>query len=152
MTAPRLPLAPVVVEAEPDTDGVGFRVHQGERYHPCLDWGEMVLQITALTWSPESRPRFPMLTADEWAERDRRGDEQRAARQAEDTKFVSLRIPKAEAEQLSSALSDVLCWAAGFAAANYDRGVSGPMGIEQLRDLNRKLKAALYPADFEEVF
>lgn len=150
MSGARLSLAPVVVEADPD--GTGFRVHQGERYQPCLDWGEMVAQITSLTWSPEGGPRFSMLTADEWAEREHRSDERAAAHHAENAAFVTLRLPKADAERLSSALSDVLCWASGFAAANYDRGVSGPMGIEQLRTLNIKLKAALGPADFEEIF
>ncbi|MFG1205611.1 hypothetical protein [Xanthobacter flavus] len=141
MTAPRLPLAPVVVEAEPD--GSGFRVSQGGRYHPSLNWGEMIDLVTSLTLSPGGGPRYPMLTAEEWAQKEREGEERRARIQAEEAAFTTLRLPTADLRDWSYSISDVLCWASGFAAANYDRGVSGPMGIEALRSLNIKIKAAL---------
>lgn len=150
MTTPRLPLAPVVVEAEPD--GSGFRVSQGDRYHPSLDWGEMIALITSLTLSPVGGPRYPMLTAEEWAQKEREGEERRALNQAKDAAFTTLLLPTADLRDWSYSIADVLCWASGFAAANYDRGVSGPMGVDALRTLNIKIKAALEPADFEEVF
>lgn len=150
MTSDRLPIAPVTIDQDPKFSG--YEVRQGDCSSGGLDWGEMIALITSLTRSPQGGPLYPMLTADEWADRKRQGAERAAARRAEEAAFVTLRLPKFEAERLSSALSDVLCWAAGFSAANYDRGVDGPMGIEQLRTLNIKLKAALEPADFEEVF
>ena len=47
-----------------------------------------------------------------------------------------------EAEEVSLALSDVLCWVAGFKAAREgtDLDASGPEGIKVLRDLNVRLK------------
>jgi len=141
VTAPSFPLAPVVVEAEPD--GSGFRVSQGDRYHPSLDWGEMIALVTSFTRPPESGPRYPMLTAEEWAQKDRAHQERRERNQAEDAAFTVLRLPTADLRDWSHALADVLCWASGFAAANYDRGISGPMGVEAIRSLNIKIKAAL---------
>lgn len=150
MTAgPRLPLAPVEIDADPDG---GYRVALGDRFNRSLDWGEMIALLVSLTLEPNGGQRIQMLTADEWAEWDRRSSERQAARQAESDRVVSFCLLKDDVKAFSDAISDVLCWAAGFSAANTDRGVYGPMGIEQLRTLNIKLKAALRPAEFKEVF
>ena len=54
---------------------------------------------------------------------------------------------KEEAEAFSNAIADVLCWFHGFEAAyrmkeSWDRPTS-PLGIPELRDLKRKLDAAV---------
>lgn len=58
---------------------------------------------------------------------------------------VTLEFGESQAKQLSSAMSDLLCWARGFKAAlnlseEQDRV---PMGIEEIRELNIKLKKAI---------
>lgn len=65
------------------------------------------------------------------------------------TVTVTLNLHKDEADALSFALSDVLCWCAGFASARegMDCTDKGPMGTERLRDLNIKLKSALDEAE-----
>ncbi|MFG1304197.1 hypothetical protein V5F34_08660 [Xanthobacter autotrophicus] len=141
MTGARLPLAPVMIDQDPEFSG--FEVRQGDRSTGGLDWGEMIALITSLTRSPEGGPRYPMLTAEEWEERRRKGDDLARQRQAEEAAFTTLRLPTNDLRDWSYALADVLCWASGFAAANYDRGLSGPMGVEAIRTLNQKIKAAL---------
>ena len=63
--------------------------------------------------------------------------------------LVPLRLTQDEAEAFSFALSDVLCWCAGFASARegMDFTDKGPLGTERLRDLNIKLKSALDEAE-----
>lgn len=65
---------------------------------------------------------------------------------------ISLNLTKDEAEAMSFAMSDILCWCAGFASARegMDLADKGPMGTERLRDLNIKLKRALEEAERTE--
>jgi hypothetical protein len=57
---------------------------------------------------------------------------------------VTLTLTRREAEAFSYALSDVLCWASGFRSARENTGMDeGPLGTNELRDLNIKLKGAL---------
>lgn len=53
------------------------------------------------------------------------------------------------AEDLSYALSDVLCWCDGFYAARQgtDLTETGPNGLQRLRDFNIKLKKELNNKD-----
>ncbi len=46
-----------------------FTVKNGERYHSRMTWEEMLGQIAELTHPKIDRPRFDMLTDDEWATR-----------------------------------------------------------------------------------
>lgn len=62
---------------------------------------------------------------------------------AEET--ITITLDREFADTLSSGLSDLLCWAAGFNAAlspseDHDRR---PMGIHAAREINIKLKSAL---------
>ena len=67
-----------------------------------------------------------------------------------DETMVSLHMPLEAAESFSLALSDVLCWCAGFEAALTDLDSrTGPMGTERLRDLNIDLKNAMSRAEGE---
>lgn len=52
---------------------------------------------------------------------------------------VNLHLPVEDAEELSSSLSDFLCWCAGYRAA----GGEPPMGIEDARTLNIALKKGI---------
>lgn len=57
--------------------------------------------------------------------------------------YAAVILPKAEAERLSSGISDILCWAAGFKAALGDDTGRAPLGVEDVRTLNIKLKTAI---------
>lgn len=57
--------------------------------------------------------------------------------------YAAVILPKDQAERLSSDLSDILCWAAGFKAALGDDLSRAPLGVEGVRDLNIKLKSAI---------
>lgn len=57
---------------------------------------------------------------------------------------VELELRRPEAEEIQGALSDVLCWIRGWrAAASEDALANDPLGVETLRDFNRKLKVAI---------
>lgn len=65
---------------------------------------------------------------------------------------VSLRMSFHEADALSSDLSDLLCWCAGFNAAlspseDHDRR---PYGVDAVRKLSIKIKSAMDYAEKEE--
>lgn len=55
---------------------------------------------------------------------------------------VSLTIHQDDAESLSLALSDLLCWCAGYRAGQPD-SEHHPMGIQAARTINMALKRAL---------
>lgn len=62
---------------------------------------------------------------------------------------VNVQMTKEEAEILSNGLSDLLCWCAGFNAAlspseDHDRR---PYGLGAARDINIKIKKAIYDAE-----
>lgn len=58
--------------------------------------------------------------------------------------YAAVMMPKAEAEELSYSLSDLLCWHGGYAAATpEDQSHRLPMGVEAARSLNIKLKSAI---------
>lgn len=59
-------------------------------------------------------------------------------------KIVYIVLTDAEADRFSGGLSDVLCWLRGWNAARSGTDLSdnAPIGIEALRDLNLKIKAA----------
>ncbi|MFC5509318.1 hypothetical protein [Bosea massiliensis] len=58
--------------------------------------------------------------------------------------YAAVILPKQVAEELSLALSDFLCWAAGYnAALTPDEFARRPMGVEDIRSLNIKLKSAI---------
>jgi hypothetical protein len=59
---------------------------------------------------------------------------------------ITLKIPVEDAEAFSFALSDLLCWHRGYAAAKGDDTAHLPSGIERTRDLNIKLKSAIEEA------
>jgi len=62
--------------------------------------------------------------------------------EAEPTITITLR--RSEAEAWSYGLSDLLCWCRGFSAALLpDDFQRHPMGVDEARELNIKLKAAL---------
>jgi hypothetical protein len=53
-------------------------------------------------------------------------------------------LPKDQAEELSHGLSDFLCWARGYRAGLSDERLEhGPLGVEEVRNLNIKLKSAI---------
>ncbi len=56
---------------------------------------------------------------------------------------VELRLLKSEADELSWALSDLLCWHRGYAAAMGDNTENAPMGVGQLRELRIALNKAI---------
>jgi hypothetical protein len=56
---------------------------------------------------------------------------------------ITITIPRAEAEALSWAMSDLLCWCAGFAAARPDDSTHDPMGVEGTRKMRVRLNGAL---------
>lgn len=65
---------------------------------------------------------------------------------------ITLRMSLNEADALSSELSDLLCWCAGFNAAlspseDHDRR---PYGVDAARKLNLKIKSAIHKAGTEE--
>ena len=58
--------------------------------------------------------------------------------------YAAVIMPKQAADDLSFAISDFLCWADGFCAALHpDETSRRPLGVEAIRDLNLKLKAAI---------
>lgn len=61
--------------------------------------------------------------------------------------IVTLRMTKGQAEQVSHALSDILCWAAGFIAARPDDTARHPGGLGETRELNIALKRAIDETD-----
>lgn len=66
----------------------GWKVSHGGAYHDGLCWDEMLGQVVELTHPDISGPRYPMLTAEQWAQREadmqRRGEENRARWAAEE--------------------------------------------------------------------
>jgi hypothetical protein len=65
---------------------------------------------------------------------------------------VTVRMSMEEAETLSAAMSDLLCWCAGFNAAlspseDHHRR---PYGVNAARELNIKIKSAMDQAEKEE--
>jgi hypothetical protein len=67
-----------------------------------------------------------------------------------DLPTVTIQLTMAEAESLSSGLSDLLCWCRGFMAASGDHFSHYPMGVEATRTLNLKLKSAMEAAEEPE--
>lgn len=61
--------------------------------------------------------------------------------------YVTIRLPKREAEKLSHGLSDIACWARGFVAALPESSDRHPLGIEEVRALNIILKRGLEEID-----
>lgn len=51
---------------------------------------------------------------------------------------IKIELAQRDAEKLSHALADVLCWYAGFSAGNPD--YSNPCDLNTLREFNIKLK------------
>lgn len=62
---------------------------------------------------------------------------------------VTLTLGRDEAEGISYGLSDLLCWCRGFAAAKGDDTEHVPMGMDQAREINIKIKRALDRHDRE---
>ena len=60
--------------------------------------------------------------------------------------IVTIRMSKSQAEYVSSGMSDLLCWANGFMAAQGEDFRYDPMGTNQIRELNIKLKKAIEDA------
>ena len=62
-------------------------------------------------------------------------------------KIVTVEMTQTEAETFRDSLADLLCWLGGFRAAlhpeEYDRL---PMGIEDTRSLNIRIKSAIEKA------
>lgn len=62
-------------------------------------------------------------------------------------RIINVTLREEEVEAFCFALSDVLCWCAGFKAAREGTGMDdGPISQNKLRDLNIKLKNALRDA------
>lgn len=56
---------------------------------------------------------------------------------------ITITLDPDEAERLSHGLSDLLCWCRGFSAALGENGLDRrPIGIEETREINIKLKKA----------
>lgn len=56
---------------------------------------------------------------------------------------VTLTLTRVEAEALSMGASDLLCWVRGYIAGAGDDAPNGPIGQEEVRLINIKLKTAL---------
>lgn len=56
---------------------------------------------------------------------------------------VTITMPKEAAERIQHGLSDLLCWCRGYAAASGESSYNGPIGVEEARDMNIKLKDAI---------
>ena len=56
---------------------------------------------------------------------------------------VTIELMLAEAERISAAMADLLCWCSGFAAACPDDTNRHPPGVSATRDLRIKLLSAL---------
>jgi hypothetical protein len=56
--------------------------------------------------------------------------------------LITVVLSRKEAERLSHGLSDILCWARGFCAAQPENEHL-PLGMNETRDMNRKLKGAM---------
>jgi hypothetical protein len=56
---------------------------------------------------------------------------------------ATLTLSLNEAETLSNGLSDILCWCRGFIAGRGQVTDNDPMGIESVREMNIRLKAAI---------
>jgi len=67
-------------------------------------------------------------------------------RATEDDPVVTLKMTKSQAEYVSAGISDILCWTNGFMAAKGDDFRYDPMGTDQIRELNIKLKKAIEDA------
>lgn len=60
---------------------------------------------------------------------------------------ITLTLRKEQAEAISYGLSDLLCWCRGYAAAKGDDTQHLPMGVDDAREINIKIKAALDNAE-----
>lgn len=60
-------------------------------------------------------------------------------------RVVTVQMTERDAERFSYALSDILCWARGFQAARRgtDLDQDMPIGVDEVRNLNIRLKEAL---------
>lgn len=56
---------------------------------------------------------------------------------------VTITMSKEAAERIQYGLSDLLCWCRGYAAAAGEHSYNGPLGVEETRDMNIKLKEAI---------
>lgn len=63
-----------------------------------------------------------------------------------DEPVVTIQLSKSQAEYVSSGMSDLLCWANGFMAAQGEDFRYDPMGTHQIREFNIKLKKAIEDA------
>lgn len=62
-------------------------------------------------------------------------------------KVVTIELTMAEAERFRDGMADVICWSRGFhAGLGPDRRDEGPMSINDLSDLNLKIKSAIEKA------
>jgi hypothetical protein len=62
-------------------------------------------------------------------------------------KVVTLELTLAEAERFRDSMADVICWSRGFhAGLGPDRRDEGPMNVNDLSDLNIKIKHAIEKA------
>lgn len=61
--------------------------------------------------------------------------------------IVTLEMTVEQAERFRDSMADVICWSRGFhAGLGPDRRSEGPMNIDDLSDLNIKLKSAIEKA------
>ncbi len=64
-----------------------------------------------------------------------------------DEPLVILSLPKGQAEKLSDAMSDLLCWHRGYAAGKGEDTSNSPMGVEDLREFRIALNKAITDAE-----
>ncbi len=135
----RLRDQPITISADPE---VGFVVKQGDLASPGLDWGEMFAQIVSLTHPSVTGPRFAMRTDIEWFRLRESQDLKVADEKAQRLNTVTVEVDLNAARDFEAGLSDILCWARGYCAAQPDSS-NAPLGIEALRNLNIILKRAI---------
>lgn len=56
---------------------------------------------------------------------------------------ITITMSRETAEYIQNGLSDLLCWCRGYMAAAGDHSDNGPIGVEETRDMNIKLKEAI---------
>ena len=61
-----------------------YTVRAGDKYHDELTWDEMLGQVVHLSHPSIAEPRYDMLTAEQWAARDRLRDAENELRRAKD--------------------------------------------------------------------
>jgi hypothetical protein len=61
----------------------------------------------------------------------------------ENEPMVIISLPMSQAKELSHGMSDLLCWCNGYMAGKGGDFRYDPMGVEEVRSLNIKLKDAI---------